>query len=64
MNEKLAENEKYTNMLDGLDDEDEEIHESQIIQEFDTIYNKDEELKKMLGLYPERYSLEEKLSIV
>jgi len=28
MNEKLAENEKYTNMLDGLDDEDEEIHES------------------------------------
>jgi hypothetical protein len=29
MNEKLAENEKYTNMLDGLDDEDgEEVNES------------------------------------
>jgi hypothetical protein len=31
MNEKLAENEKYTNMFDGLDDEEgegEELHES------------------------------------
>ena len=29
MNEKLAENEKYTNMLDGLDGSDgEEINES------------------------------------
>jgi hypothetical protein len=31
MNEKLVENEKYTNMLDGLDDDEgsgEELHES------------------------------------
>ena len=65
MNEKLAENEKYTNMLDGLDGSDgEEINESQIIQEFDMLYNKDPELKKMLGEFPERYSIEEKCSIV
>ena len=67
MNEKLAENEKYTNMLDGLDDEDgegEELHESQIIDEFDQLYHQDPELKKMLGEFPERYSIEEKCSIV
>ena len=67
MNEKLAENEKYTNMLDGLDDEDgegEELHESQIIDEFDNLYHQDPELKKMLGEFPERYSIEEKCSIV
>ena len=67
MNEKLAENEKYTNMFDGLDDEEgegEELHESQIIDEFDHLYHQDPELKKMLGEFPERYSIEEKCSIV
>lgn len=66
MNEKLAENEAYSNMLEGIDDEGsgEELHESQIIEEFDNLYHKDPELKKMLGEFPERYSIEEKCSIV
>jgi len=63
MNDKLMENEKYSNMLDGIDDE-EEVPESQIIEEFDNLYHKDPELKKMLGEFPERYSIEEKCSIV
>jgi hypothetical protein len=48
MNEKLAENEAYSNMLEGIDDEGsgEELHESQIIEEFDNLYHKDPELKK------------------
>lgn len=66
MNEKLAENEKYANMLDGMDEDGdgEELHESQIIEEFDELYKHDAELKKMLGEYPDRYSIEEKCSIV
>jgi len=40
MNDKLMENEKYSNMLDGIDDE-EEVPESQIIEEFDNLYHKD-----------------------
>lgn len=60
MHEKLAENEKHT-MVEG---EDEELHESQIVEEFDHLYTADPELRKMLGEYPDRYSLEEKCSIV
>ena len=49
-----------------MEDEEEEeaLHESQILDEFDTLYNGDPELKTMLGEFPERYSLEEKCSIV
>ena len=60
MHEKLAENEKNTH----IDGEEEELHESQILEEFDHLYNMDPKLKHMLGEFPERYSLEEKCSIV
>jgi len=49
---------------EGEEEEEEAIHESQILEEFDTLYNGDPELKQMLGEFPERYSLEEKCSIV
>lgn len=36
----------------------------QVQQEFDEIYNKDPALQELLGGFPERYSIEEKQSIV
>ena len=49
---------------EGEEEEEEAIHESQILEEFDVLYSGDPELKQMLGEFPERYSLEEKCSIV
>jgi hypothetical protein len=42
----------------------EEITEEEVMKEFDAIYTNDPELQQMLGEFPERYTLEEKLSIV
>lgn len=53
---------KQTQLED--DEEEEVLHESQIRDEFDQLYNGDAELKEMLGEFPDRYSLEEKCSIV
>jgi hypothetical protein len=38
--------------------------EEQILQEFDQLYNNDPALKDLLGEYPDRYSLDEKISII
>jgi hypothetical protein len=46
------------------DDNQEEIGEMDIIEEFANLYNNDPELQQMLGEYPDRYNLEEKLSII
>lgn len=35
-----------------------------MLKEFDQLYQNDAELQQMLGEYPERYTVEEKLSIV
>ena len=48
----------------GEEEEEGMQDESQILEEFDTLYRGDPELKQMLGEFPDRYSLEEKCSIV
>ena len=45
-------------------DGDEEVQEEDVLKEFDQLYQNDAELQQMLGEYPERYTVEEKLSIV
>jgi len=60
LNDKLQKMEEQNN----IEDEVEEITEEEVIKEFDAIYNNDPELQQMLGEFPERYTLEEKLSIV
>lgn len=45
-------------------DEVEEIVEADLIEEFDALYQADPELQQILGEYPERYTIEEKLSII
>lgn len=47
-------------MFDGA----EEIDEQDIVKEFAALYESDPELQQMLGEFPERYTLEEKLSII
>ncbi len=47
-------------MFDGA----EEIDENDIVKEFANLYENDQELQQMLGEYPDRYTLEEKLSII
>ena len=42
----------------------EEIAEQDIVQEFAALYENDQELQQMLGEFPDRYNLEEKLSII
>jgi hypothetical protein len=48
----------------GQWDNQDEINADDIIAEFDSLYNNDPALAQMLGEYPERYTLEEKLSII
>ena len=43
---------------------EEVLQESQVLDEFDNMYNNDPELKQMLGEFPDRYSIDEKCSIV
>jgi hypothetical protein len=52
--------EEQHNMFDGP----EEIDEQDIIKEFANLYDNDPALQQMLGEFPERYTLEEKLSII
>lgn len=48
----------------NLSDEAEEIDEQYIVKEFANLYDNDPELQEMLGEFPDRYTLEEKLSII
>ena len=69
MNEKLQKIEAnhHGNPLtasDPIEGEYEEINEEELLDEFNAIYNHDAELRQMLGDDPDRYSIEEKLSIV
>lgn len=59
LNDKLAAMEQ-----NNQEEEVEEVVESDILEEFDKLYNNDPELKQMLGEFPERYTVEEKLSII
>jgi len=45
------------------DDEEQEINAEDILEEFARIYKNDPELQEMLGQDPDKYTLEEKLSI-
>ena len=46
------------------DEEEELMNEEDVLKEFDHLYRTDQELATMLGEFPDRYTLEEKLSIV
>ena len=49
--------------VQGLD-EAEEYDTEDVLKEFANIYNNDPELQQMLGEFPDRYTIEEKLSII
>lgn len=60
LNDQLQKMEDHQNTFDGA----EEVDEQDIIKEFANLYDNDPELQQMLGEYPDRYTLEEKLSII
>lgn len=57
-------NDKLMKMEHENFEEVEEIVEADLIEEFDALYQADPELQQILGEYPERYTIEEKLSII
>jgi hypothetical protein len=52
------------NNQDNENENMDDVVEMDILEEFANLYNNDPELQQMLGEYPERYTLEEKLSII
>lgn len=60
LNDQLQRMEENQNQYDDA----EEIDEQYIVKEFANLYDNDPELQEMLGEYPDRYTLEEKLSII
>jgi hypothetical protein len=71
LNDKVIENEKRmaqgqteTNDDDELLSEFENMTEEEILSAFDQLYQQDPELRKILGDFPERYTVPEKASIL
>lgn len=70
MNDNLIEKDKRQAQAQSAPDEEEllsefeNMPEAEILASFDELYNEDQQLRVILGEFPERYTVPEKISIL